>query len=83
MRDAHVPAGGLDQAGIILVRPKYPENIGASARVACNFGITRLTVVSDEERATLWPRLVQVYADYDDYQKRTERTIPVLRVARR
>ena len=49
MRDAHAPAGGLDQAGIILVRPKYPENIGASARVACNFGITRLTVVTDEE----------------------------------
>ena len=49
MRDAHAPTAGLDQAGIILVRPKYPENIGASARVACNFGITRLTVVTDEE----------------------------------
>ena len=56
MRDAHVPAGGLDQAGIILVRPKYPENIGASARVACNFGITRLTVVSDEEPDEEAPR---------------------------
>ncbi|MDX9834236.1 MAG: TrmH family RNA methyltransferase [Desulfobulbus sp.] len=48
MRNARAPIAGLDQAGIILVRPKYPENIGASARVACNFGISRLTVVTDE-----------------------------------
>ena len=40
--------------GIILVRPRYPENIGASARIAHNFGISELIVVSeimfDEER---------------------------------
>lgn len=33
--------------GIILVRPRYPENIGASARIAHNFGISELIVVSD------------------------------------
>ena len=49
MRHSPPPAGGLGQAGIILVRPKYPENIGASARLACNFGISQLTVVLDEE----------------------------------
>jgi len=32
---------------IILVRPKYPENIGASARTAHNFGIQKLIVVTD------------------------------------
>lgn len=34
---------------IILVRPKYPENIGASARIAYNFGMDKLILVSDEE----------------------------------
>ncbi|NLX19282.1 MAG: RNA methyltransferase [Desulfobulbus sp.] len=38
----------LQQIGIILVEPKYPENIGASARIASNFGITELIVVSHE-----------------------------------
>lgn len=31
-----------------------------------------------DEKAALWPRLCQVYPDYDDYQKRTDRDIPVV-----
>lgn len=38
----------LGRTGIILVGPKYPENIGASARIASNFGIAELIVVSEE-----------------------------------
>jgi F420H(2)-dependent quinone reductase len=30
------------------------------------------------EKAALWPRLVAIYRDYDDYQKRTDRQIPVV-----
>lgn len=30
------------------------------------------------EKATLWPKLVAIYRDYDDYQKRTDREIPVV-----
>ncbi|MFP7754827.1 RNA methyltransferase [Thermodesulfobacteriota bacterium B35] len=37
------------ETAIILVGPRYPENIGASARIACNFGISRLIVVAGEE----------------------------------
>ncbi len=37
------------ETAIILVGPRYPENIGASARIACNFGISRLIVVTDQE----------------------------------
>ncbi len=33
---------------------------------------------SDDEKAALWPRLLEVYPDYDDYQKRTPRNIPVM-----
>jgi tRNA/rRNA methyltransferase len=39
----------LGNVGLILVRPNYPENIGASARIAFNFGLSSLTVVSDRE----------------------------------
>lgn len=33
---------------------------------------------SDEEKAAYWPRLTLVYPDYEDYQARTTRNIPVL-----
>ncbi len=39
---------GISGCGLILVQPKYPENIGAAARIACNFGISQLTVVANE-----------------------------------
>ncbi len=31
-----------------------------------------------EERAALWPRLVDLYADFDSYQSWTDREIPVV-----
>jgi tRNA/rRNA methyltransferase len=43
------PITTLPGSGIILVGPKYPENIGASARIACNFGIEQLIVVAGEQ----------------------------------
>ena len=43
------PITTLPGSGIILVNPKYPENIGASARIACNFGIEQLIVVAKEQ----------------------------------
>ena len=39
--------------------------------------------VSNEEKAALWPRLTKMYRDFDDYQARTERDIPVLRLSPR
>lgn len=39
----------LGNVGLILVGPRYAENIGASARIAFNFGVSRLTVVADRE----------------------------------
>ena len=43
------PPALLPGSAIILIRPKYPENIGASARIALNFGIDQIIVVSDDE----------------------------------
>ena len=37
----------------------------------------RARQVSDEEKAALWPSLLAVYPDFDEYQARTDRNIPV------
>lgn len=37
----------------------------------------RATQVSDEEKARLWPHLLSMYPDFDEYQARTDRNIPV------
>ncbi|RVW08046.1 nitroreductase family deazaflavin-dependent oxidoreductase [Prescottella agglutinans] len=38
----------------------------------------RARVATNEERAELWPRLVDLYADFDNYQAWTDRQIPVV-----
>ncbi len=38
----------------------------------------RARVAGSEERAALWPRLVDLYADFATYQATTEREIPVV-----
>ncbi len=38
----------LDHIAIVLMEPKFPENIGAAARAAWNMGISRLIVVGSE-----------------------------------
>jgi tRNA/rRNA methyltransferase len=47
----------LDHIAIVLMEPKFPENIGAAARAAWNMGISRLIVVGsmppDPERMAM------------------------------
>lgn len=38
-----------DNVAVILKKPRYPENIGASARAMCNMGFSRLIVVDPED----------------------------------
>lgn len=38
----------------------------------------RARVATGEERADLWPRIVETYKGYGEYQTRTEREIPVV-----
>ncbi len=38
----------------------------------------RARTAGAEERAALWPRLVDLYADFDSYQEWTDRVIPVV-----
>lgn len=39
----------LDQVTVVLHRPRFPENIGAAARAACNMGISQLALVAPED----------------------------------
>jgi deazaflavin-dependent oxidoreductase (nitroreductase family) len=38
--------------------------------------------VSPEEKELIWPRLVQLYPQFDTYQLRTSREIPLLRLSK-
>lgn len=56
----------------LLAQPDVHIEIGPERRAV------RAVVASARERARLWPRLVDAYADYDSYQSGTEREIPVI-----
>lgn len=43
----------------------------------------RAREATDDERERLWPRLTEVWPDYDDYQAKTKRRIPVILLERR
>jgi deazaflavin-dependent oxidoreductase (nitroreductase family) len=42
----------------------------------------RAEVLPPEEKARVWPHLLEVYAPYEEYQKNTDRDIPVIRLSR-
>jgi deazaflavin-dependent oxidoreductase (nitroreductase family) len=62
--------------------PAWYRNLEANPDVEVEIGSERRKMrarrASDEEKAELWPRLTQIYRDYDDYQARTDRNIPVV-----
>lgn len=65
--------------------PRHPMwylNICENPEVTVQIGRTvrRMTarVANGAERSELWPRLVELYADFADYQSWTDRIIPVV-----
>jgi deazaflavin-dependent oxidoreductase (nitroreductase family) len=65
--------------------PRHPlwyDNLAAKADVAFRTPQGerryRARTAGAAEKAALWPKLVAIYRDYDDYQKRTDREIPVV-----
>jgi deazaflavin-dependent oxidoreductase (nitroreductase family) len=62
--------------------PAWYRNLEANPDVEVEIGTERRKMrarrVSDEEKAEFWPGLTQIYRDYDDYQARTDRNIPVV-----
>lgn len=80
----------LDGPNVIVVGsqgglPKDPQwyrNLMATpeTQVQIRAEVRKVTArtAGPEERAALWPRLVELYADFDNYQSWTEREIPVV-----
>jgi len=50
----------------------------ATVEVAGRKVRVRAQEADPEERARLWPRLVEIYPSYEDYQRKTDREIPVV-----
>lgn len=62
--------------------PAWWVNLKAKPTTKVQVGDQALTVkarqANAEERTALWPRLVELYPSYADYQKLTTREIPVI-----
>lgn len=73
--------GGMDH------HPLWYRNLVADPEVEVQLGREvipmRARTADDAERSALWPRLLEVYRDYADYQARTQRKIPVVILEKR
>jgi len=65
--------------------PRHPAwylNLRANPDATVEVGDLRVRVraevVDGEEKAHLWQKMVDMYSSYDDYQKKTNREIPLL-----
>lgn len=62
--------------------PAWYLNLEKSPDVTVQVGSDRremrARIANDTEKQHLWPKLVAMYRDYDDYQARTDRKIPVV-----
>ena len=80
----------FDGADVVIVasqggRPDDPQwyrNLMANPDTFVEIGADRRAVhavkAGPDERARLWPKLVELYADFDNYQSWTDREIPVV-----
>ncbi|MEV0318096.1 nitroreductase family deazaflavin-dependent oxidoreductase [Streptomyces sp. NPDC050658] len=73
--------GGADEHPLwyrnLVDEPDVRLRVGTEAR----FG-ARAETLSVEEKARVWPGLVELFPNYAEYQEKTERDIPVVRLSR-
>jgi F420H(2)-dependent quinone reductase len=66
-------------------RPGWYFNLVADPSAEVQVGRRRLTImartVSAEEKAALWPRLMAIYPRYEVYERRTARSLPLVRLS--
>jgi len=64
--------------------PAWYLNLSAEPQVHVQLGAEhhdrRARTLSEEEKAAVWPRLVEMWPDYQAYQERTDRSIPVVAI---
>jgi deazaflavin-dependent oxidoreductase (nitroreductase family) len=81
--DRHVVVAS---AGGAPSHPAWYLNLRSNPAATIQVGGRKLAVTAEtaalEERARLWPRLTQMWPQYDDYQAKTRREIPVVILAR-
>jgi proline iminopeptidase len=62
--------------------PQWFRNLSADPRVGVQIKDDRFTararVASDDERARWWPLMTAAWPDYDAYQAKTDRPIPIV-----
>jgi deazaflavin-dependent oxidoreductase (nitroreductase family) len=83
----HLPIGDdvllVASQGGMERNPVWYYNIVAEPKIRVMVGgkVADMTArqVDAEEKAALWPHLLSLYPDFDEYQARTDRDIPVFR----
>ncbi|MEV7679796.1 nitroreductase family deazaflavin-dependent oxidoreductase [Streptomyces sp. NPDC088341] len=72
--------GGADE------HPLWYLNLEANPDVRLRVGAERFAAraetLSAREKARVWPGLVELFPPYEEYQKKTDRDIPVVRLTR-
>jgi F420H(2)-dependent quinone reductase len=72
--------GGADEQPLwYLSLQEHPE---VHLRVLTERFTARAETLPPQEKARVWPHLLDVYAPYEDYQHKTDRDIPVVRLRR-
>ncbi|MEW1859628.1 nitroreductase family deazaflavin-dependent oxidoreductase [Streptomyces sp. NPDC088194] len=72
--------GGSDDHPVWFLSVR--DNPEVHLRVGTERFAARAEVLSPQEKARVWPHLVEVYPPYQEYQEKTERDIPVVRLRR-
>lgn len=67
--------------GGMAKHPVWYHNIAANPEVEIQDGARKRRMIarraSDEEKKALWPHILEIYPDFEDYQARTDRNIPM------
>jgi deazaflavin-dependent oxidoreductase (nitroreductase family) len=62
--------------------PQWLKNLQANPEATIQIGAdtipVRAAVATPDEKAVLWPKVVAAYKGYDGYQRKTDRSIPVV-----
>jgi deazaflavin-dependent oxidoreductase (nitroreductase family) len=90
-----VPVGSFEDSGDVIVvasfagSPQHPawfENLSANPNVTVQLGdktyAARAEVTSGTERERLWKMIIDKAPNFGDYQKKTTREIPIVRLKR-
>jgi len=68
--------------GGFSTHPLWYRNLESNPNVEVEIGGERRKMTAkragDAEKRVLWPKLIEMYRDFDDYQARTRREIPVV-----